>query len=67
MVGKRIGDYLKDKGIKQSFLVTKTGLTASLVSDICNGEKKKIDCVAYARICKALELPYEYFLDREEE
>ena len=52
MVGKRIGDYLKDKGIKQSFLVTKTGLTASLVS---------------ARICKALELPYEYFLDREEE
>ncbi len=67
MVGKKIGAYLEDKGIKQAFLVSKTGMSPSLISDICNGNKKKIDCVIYARICNALELPYEYFIDGEED
>ena len=37
MLGLRIKDYLTENGIKQSFLVEKTGMSASTISDICNG------------------------------
>lgn len=62
MVGKKISEYLTENGIKQTFLAEKTGMTNSVMSDICNG-KRKIDCVEYYKICKALNLPLEHFLD----
>lgn len=61
MVGKRISEYLAENGMKQNFLAEKTGMTASVISDICNG-KRKIDCIEYYKICKALNLPLEYFM-----
>lgn len=61
MVGSKIKDYLNENGIKQSFLAEKTGLSNSQVSDICIHDRK-IDCVEYFRICKALDLPLDYFL-----
>lgn len=66
MVGLKIKKYLDDNGIKQAFLVEKTGYSASLISDICSGDRKKIDCIEYWKICKALGLPLEYFLEGEE-
>lgn len=62
MVGKAIKEYLESKGIMQSFLVKKTGLTATQISDICNG-KCQITVPVYYRICKALEVPLETFVN----
>lgn len=53
-VGLKIGKYLKDRGITQSFLVRETGMTASAISDICSGARKGIDCIEYYKICCAL-------------
>lgn len=61
MVGARIKEYLKEKGIKQSFLAEKTGIAYSVISDICTRERK-VDVIEYYKICKALELPLDYFL-----
>jgi len=61
LIGERIKEYLRENGIKQSFLVEKTGLTHSQVSDICNNDRK-LDCVEYYKICKALNLSLDHFM-----
>lgn len=67
MIGTKIKDYLADNGIKQAFLAEKTGLSPSQVSDICIHDRK-IDCIEYYKICKALNLELDYFFrDMEEE
>ena len=66
LIGLRIGQYLKDKGIKQAFLVEKTGLTPSAISDICTGTRKSIDCVEYFKICQALDVSLDTFLKKGE-
>ena len=63
MLGAIIKEYLNDNGIKQAFLVEKTGLSASQVSDICNNDRK-IDAVEYYRICRALNIPLEYLVKK---
>ena len=65
MVGAKIKEYLIQNGIKQTFLAEKTGLTDSIVSDICS-KNRKIDCIEYYKICKALNVPLETFLVNEE-
>ena len=62
MIGKKIKIYLENKGVKQKFVADKTGLSESAMSDICN-EKRKVDAVEYYLICKALQLPLDYFLE----
>lgn len=64
MVGEKIKKYLQDNGIKQTFLAEKTGLSNSQISDICINDRK-IDCVEYYKICRALNLPLEYFMETE--
>lgn len=66
MLGLKIQQYLKENGIKQSFLVEKTGLSASIVSDICTGTRQKVDAIEYFKICKALGVPLDTFLFDEE-
>lgn len=66
MVGKRIKEYLVANGIKQTFIAEKTGLTPMVISDICNNGRK-IDIVEYYKICKALNVPLETFLEEGEE
>lgn len=66
MVGKRIKEYLMSNGIKQKFLADKTGLTTMVISDICNNGRK-IDIVEYYKICKALNVPMETFIESEVE
>jgi len=65
MIGAIIKQYLNDNGIKQAFLVERTGLTASQVSDICNHDRK-VDAIEYYRICKALNVDLEYFVKKAE-
>lgn len=66
MVGARIKEYLNENGIKQAFLAEKTGLTSSVISDICIHDRK-IDVLEYHKICKALNLPLDYFLKEGDE
>ena len=66
MVGKRIGEYLINNGIKQSFVAEKAGITAQQMSDICT-KGRTIDCIVYYRICKALNVPLEMFLEEVNE
>lgn len=62
MVGIRIKEYLIKNGIKQTFIVERTGLTPTIVSDICKG-KRNIECREYYKICKALQVPLETFIE----
>lgn len=66
MVGEKIKEYLQEHGIKQSFLAEKTGLTPSVVSDICNRDRK-VDVLENYKICNALGLPADYFVKQVEE
>lgn len=65
MVGARIKEYLRSHGIKQTFLGEKIGVNGVRMAQIING--KTINCVTYYKICKALDVPYEYFLSGEDE
>lgn len=65
MVGKKIDEYLADNGIKKSWLADKVGIDAPRLTDICkNG--RVIDCVLYYKICKALNVPLETFVEGED-
>lgn len=65
MIGAKIKEYLTQNGIKQTFLAEKTGLSDSIISDICT-KNRKIDCIEYYKICKVLNVPLETFLEDEE-
>lgn len=65
MVGRRIGQYLKDNGIKQSFVAEKVGISNPRMSDICNKDLS-LDCILYYKICKVLGVSLEKFLEGEE-
>lgn len=64
MVGRKIGQYLKENGIKQSFVAEKVGIAPSKMSDICNKDMN-IDCILYYKICKVLNVSLETFLTEE--
>lgn len=64
MVGRRIKEYLKANGIKQTFVAERVGIDKSRLSDICN-KGRTIDCVLYYKICKVLNVPLETFLKGE--
>ena len=61
MIGNRIKEYLRDNGIKQSYLAEKTGLSNCQISDIVNHDRR-IDCVEYYKICNALNVPLDHFM-----
>ena len=61
MVGARIKEFLRSRGIKQNFLVEKTGLSAVTISDIVNSNRK-IEVTEYVRICTALDVPLDTFV-----
>lgn len=64
-VGERIGLYLSQNGIKQSFLAEKTGIPDSIISTIVN-KGRKIEVMEYYKICKALNVEMATFIEDEE-
>lgn len=62
MVGRRIKEYMASKGIKQTFVADQVGITNARLSEICN-KGRSIDCETYYKICKALNVPLETFLE----
>ena len=65
MVNNRIKQFIEEKGIKQAFVANKVGMSPSQFNLLCNTERK-IDCVTYYKICRALDVPLEYFVEGEE-
>jgi len=61
-MGDKIRAYLDSHGIKQTFLAEQTGLDISTISAILL-RGRKIECQEYNKICKALNVPLEYFFD----
>ena len=66
MVGQRIKQYLEDNGIKQGFVAAKVGIPHSQMSDILNNGRT-INCVLYAKICRALNVSLETFIPEDED
>lgn len=60
MIADAISSYMKQNGIKQSFICEKTGLTKHSVSYALNG-KRKLSIDEYEKICIALNVPYDLF------
>lgn len=55
--------YITDNGIKQSFLVEKTGLLQPKVSRLLNNTETSINVEDYVKLCKAVKKTPNYFLD----
>ena len=64
MTGKKIKDYLNNKGISQTFVSNKTGIPISTLNAALNGNRK-ILAEEYFLICKALEIPLDTFVKEE--
>lgn len=52
-VQSRVIRYVKDVGIKQSFIAKKTGLSENAVSNIFNG-KRKMSADEFMKVCQAI-------------
>lgn len=65
LLGLKIKAYMDSRGIKQSFLAEKTGMGLPVVNAILNGNRK-IETTEYFEICKALDVPLDYFFQKEQ-
>lgn len=63
MLAESINRYLKDKGIKQSWLAEKVGLPVTTLNGIING-KTQLKADLFIQICRALEVPPETFSEK---
>ncbi len=56
----KIKQYLEERGIKQSFLRKKLGMSPSTCNAMLNGNRG-ISAEEYFKICDALGVPLDYF------
>lgn len=65
-VQERVSDYILNNGIKQSFIVEKTGLNKDIMSAILN-KKRRMTADEFEMICKALnKTPNDFMLIEKE-
>lgn len=60
MVAKSIGEYLKENGIKQSWLADRLDVPPTTLNGIING-RAKMKADMFISICKILNVPPETF------
>lgn len=60
MIRKKIKEYLKENGIKQSFVARELSLSDSALSEMLGG-KRKMTVEEYFSICKALNVDLDFF------
>ena len=63
-IGEKIKAYANSKGIKNTYLAEKAGVTDSKMSRILNGERE-INVIEYYCICQALDVSMEYFVEQQ--
>lgn len=61
MIGAKIRAFIKEKGLKQTFIAKAAGLSDSALSDILIHDRK-IEVTEYVGICIALGVPLEFFV-----
>ena len=59
-INSKLKEYMDERGIKQSFLCEKTGMTADSVSRILRGSRK-ISAEEFLKICTVLKLDPRFF------
>lgn len=64
MTGRKIKEYLSNKGISQTFVSNKTGIPISTLNAALNGNRK-ILAEEYFLICQVLEVPLDTFVDEQ--
>jgi DNA-binding Xre family transcriptional regulator len=63
LLAESINKYLKDRGIKQSWLAEKVGLPVTTLNGIING-KVQMKADLFIQICQALEVQPETFSEK---
>ena len=63
MVGKFIKQYLISKGITQTFISEKTGISITTLNAIMNGNRGLL-AEEYFTICEVLEVPLDTFVKK---
>lgn len=61
MTGYKIKNYLKNKGISQTFVSSKTGIPISKLNASLNGNRKLL-AEEYFIICQVLNVPLDTFM-----
>lgn len=61
-VGQKIKDYLEGHGISQTFLAKQTSINQASLNQSLNGGRR-LPLEEYERICWALDVPVETFLE----
>lgn len=59
-IGSNILEYLKEKGISQTFLARQTGIPMGKLNPALHG-KRRLTAEEYEVICNALEVPPQRF------
>lgn len=62
MIGSKIGNYITKNGHIKADIARKIGMSINAFTSITN-EKRKVTAEEYYKICKALELPLDFFFD----
>lgn len=65
MVGRRVRDFMVDKGIKQTVIAKKIGVSDELMSQYLL-EKVKLSADVFIKICDALEVSPSIFAEKSE-
>lgn len=65
MIGEKLEALLRVKGMKPGTLATKTGIPKSTIYGIIKRNNKKVALSTMETIAEVLEVPLEYFSDRE--
>ncbi|MDD3206733.1 MAG: helix-turn-helix transcriptional regulator [Lachnospiraceae bacterium] len=63
MLGKTIKDYLRENGIKQTYLSEETGINQQTLNDMLNG-RRRIEATEYMLICRALKVSTNFFAEK---
>lgn len=61
-IGQKVKVYSASKGITQRYLGSAAGVSDSRISNVLKG-KSEISVVEYYSICKALNVPLEFFFE----
>lgn len=64
-IGDSIRNYLEENGTKKGFVAKKSGISDPIFSAIVNN-RRNVSVVEYYRICKALDVPFEKFIEEAE-
>lgn len=59
---EKISDYIKQNGIKQTFIADKCGLTKQKLYNLLHG-RNRISVEDYEAICEALSVPFDFFCE----